>query len=396
MSESGYDAVQHFAKVAGARLEGLDAIVASNDGMAVGVLRALEERGIPVPGSIAVTGFDDVESAAFAIPPLTTVRQALSKLGRQGARGVLEWARLGTIPTGEEVNTELVIRRSCGCADGTSRAQQEAGAELSCSFESAVLMRRQHILDSLARTARGQLGGAGREWQAKLLNAFLADVTTEASAEFATFVEEMTEKFLTQTSSTKTCRDVVDCLRAQLIVPLRGDRARRERGEEIFYAAHQSIDKVVSRSIMRERAHLSHLVRSMSVVCNKLTSVQSVGHLRDAIETLLPQLHLQNYYVVTYRDHNPHRAELFMAHDRLAIDTASYPNLFDASLLLPPALLPALEGRAFAVLPLSLREHFLGHLLFELNLDHSYCYDPIADAIASGLHRTELGVPPAT
>jgi DNA-binding LacI/PurR family transcriptional regulator len=389
MAESGYDAVQHFAKVAGPRLEGLDAIVASNDSMAVGLLRGLEERGIAVPGTIAVTGFDDVESAAFANPPITTVRQALARLGRHGARGVLEWARLGTVPMSEEVNTELVVRRSCGCAEANAR-QQIASSTLNCSFESTVLMQRQRILDSLARAARGQLGSAGRDWQAKLLSAFLSDLGSEASQEFPNFVEDMTEKSLTKTSSARLCREVVDCLRSQLIGALYGDPNRRERADDIFYAAHQVIDKVVSRNMMRERAHLSHLVRSMSVVCNKLSSAQSISHLRESIGVLLPQLNLHNYYVVNYRNRDPRRAELLMARDGAAIDPAAYPSTFDASNLLPPPLLSALDGRAFAVLPLSLREHFLGHLLLELNLEQSYCYDPIADAIASGLHRAEL------
>ncbi|GAB4002981.1 hypothetical protein GCM10029992_42890 [Glycomyces albus] len=47
----------------------------ANDDMAIGLVRALTEAGRTVPGDVSVVGFDDVPSAAYLNPPLTTVRQ---------------------------------------------------------------------------------------------------------------------------------------------------------------------------------------------------------------------------------------------------------------------------------------------------------------------------------
>src|SRR5688572_25706112 len=58
-----------------------DAIVAANDWMALGALDALRTRGIRVPEDVAVVGFDDIDEARFAMPPLTTVRQSPRQLG---------------------------------------------------------------------------------------------------------------------------------------------------------------------------------------------------------------------------------------------------------------------------------------------------------------------------
>ena len=52
---------------------GCDAIVAANDWMALGALEALRARGLRVPEDVAVVGFDDLDDAKFATPPLTTV-----------------------------------------------------------------------------------------------------------------------------------------------------------------------------------------------------------------------------------------------------------------------------------------------------------------------------------
>jgi DNA-binding LacI/PurR family transcriptional regulator len=57
-----------------ARMTDVTAVFAANDHLALGILRALHERGRRVPGDISVVGFDDVPEAAYYIPPLTTIR----------------------------------------------------------------------------------------------------------------------------------------------------------------------------------------------------------------------------------------------------------------------------------------------------------------------------------
>ncbi|MBL8927894.1 MAG: LacI family DNA-binding transcriptional regulator [Pseudonocardia sp.] len=61
---------------------GATALVASNDLLAIGVLRRLEERGVPVPQTVSVTGFDDIFGADFCHPPLTTVTAPTEEAGR--------------------------------------------------------------------------------------------------------------------------------------------------------------------------------------------------------------------------------------------------------------------------------------------------------------------------
>jgi LacI family transcriptional regulator len=65
-----------------ARSERPDAIFAANDMMALGCLFALTERGLRVPGDVALAGFDDIPIARFVTPPLTTVRVRIAELGR--------------------------------------------------------------------------------------------------------------------------------------------------------------------------------------------------------------------------------------------------------------------------------------------------------------------------
>jgi LacI family transcriptional regulator len=90
-----------------------DAIVCGTDQAAVGVLQALREHGVSVPGDVAVTGFDDSVLAPACDPPLTSVRQPLEQLGTQAVQE-LTAAIEQHLPQPRSVmlEPELVIRSS--------------------------------------------------------------------------------------------------------------------------------------------------------------------------------------------------------------------------------------------------------------------------------------------
>ncbi|MFD7691665.1 LacI family DNA-binding transcriptional regulator, partial [Streptomyces sp. NPDC059781] len=76
-AESGYRAGLELA----ARDE-CTAVFAANDQMALGLLRALHERGRRVPEDVSVIGFDDIPEASSFLPPLTTLHQDFAEVGR--------------------------------------------------------------------------------------------------------------------------------------------------------------------------------------------------------------------------------------------------------------------------------------------------------------------------
>jgi LacI family transcriptional regulator len=95
------------------------AVFCFNDIAAIGAIRALSEAGLRVPADVSVVGFDDIQSAAFCTPSLTTVRQPLNEMGKRGARILLERiANPGKTELTAEVviEPELVIRESTGPA----------------------------------------------------------------------------------------------------------------------------------------------------------------------------------------------------------------------------------------------------------------------------------------
>jgi DNA-binding LacI/PurR family transcriptional regulator len=92
------------------------ALFAYNDLSAIGALRALRDSGLRVPEDVSVVGFDDINSAAFQIPSLTTVRQPLDKMGAIAGEVLLERIRGGKDPVEVTIDPELVVRESTGPA----------------------------------------------------------------------------------------------------------------------------------------------------------------------------------------------------------------------------------------------------------------------------------------
>ena len=91
------------------------AIVCYDDLAAIGAIRAMRDRGLRVPEDISVVGFDDIQSAAFNNPSITTIRQPLHQMGMIAARLLLQRIRRqGTVPGVLSVQPELVIRESTG------------------------------------------------------------------------------------------------------------------------------------------------------------------------------------------------------------------------------------------------------------------------------------------
>jgi LacI family transcriptional regulator len=99
------------------------ALMCYNDVSAFGAIRALVDHGMRVPEDVSVVGFDDIQSAAFHNPSLTTIRQPLNQMGQVAARILLKRIRgQATFPDSVPILPELVIREST-CPPGPRRGR---------------------------------------------------------------------------------------------------------------------------------------------------------------------------------------------------------------------------------------------------------------------------------
>ena len=92
-----------------------DAVFAGDDEAAIGVLQALKENGISVPGEVAVVGFDDQRLCPFLNPPLSTIHAPTDLVGVNAAEQLIKMIRNEPVEDIILLPTKLVIRESCGC-----------------------------------------------------------------------------------------------------------------------------------------------------------------------------------------------------------------------------------------------------------------------------------------
>jgi LacI family transcriptional regulator len=90
------------------------AVFAYNDFSAIGAIRSLREAGLKIPEDVSVVGFDDVNSAAFQNPSLTTIRQPLQKMAEIAAQTLLDRLNGKEVPKEILVEPELIVRESTG------------------------------------------------------------------------------------------------------------------------------------------------------------------------------------------------------------------------------------------------------------------------------------------
>jgi LacI family transcriptional regulator len=90
------------------------AVFASNDYMAIGAMSAFYTAGLRIPEDIAVVGFDDVPSACFASPPLTTIRVPIFELGSRALLRLVDLVegRNGSTHHDEVLPVQLIVRES--------------------------------------------------------------------------------------------------------------------------------------------------------------------------------------------------------------------------------------------------------------------------------------------
>ena len=112
--ESGYSAMCRLLHLP----ERPDAVIAANDLMAMGAMRAIQEQGLRIPEDIALIGYDDIALTAYTSPPLTTIRQSGDKMGQMAAETLIAAiAGNGECEHSVVIEPELVQRGTVATSD---------------------------------------------------------------------------------------------------------------------------------------------------------------------------------------------------------------------------------------------------------------------------------------
>lgn len=136
------------------------ALVVATDRNAIGLMRVLTAAGLDLPGDLAVIGFDNIASAAFTTPTLSSISQRFDTIGAQAGRLLLEQVRgERTTPEGRTLPVHVVVRESCGCTSAEDRPRPGAAGEQAITTLEAQL-HAAIVVGSKATSAGGVVRAA--------------------------------------------------------------------------------------------------------------------------------------------------------------------------------------------------------------------------------------------
>jgi DNA-binding LacI/PurR family transcriptional regulator/signal transduction histidine kinase len=394
--EGGVDAV---AVLLDQRQVDFDAIVVSNDQMALGVLDAFRARGVRVPRDIAIIGFDDIQEARYTAPPLTTIRQPLREQGRLAIEALQRRLRGEHIDDVLTLPTELVIRRSCGCFSDARRvyatsepAVPAAGSHDVPGVEESLRARRPRILEAMRQAVAGLTEGVLEGWEVELLDAIETELRGGAPNGFADRVNVLLETVMQTGATGSAWQPAFSALRRELLPCLAIDPVMRSRAEDLLQEARVLVGDAVEHSQAQHRLAIERRTRMLSDAAEALSAAFDVDSLAEALRESLPRLGIPSAYVVLDEGNGATGARVAFAHDaaREQVDLDRFRGLSPAGSVAPEGLLPTDHLFGMAVEPLFFKDDAFGYAAFEMGPIGGGVYETLRGEISGALKVTSL------
>jgi diguanylate cyclase (GGDEF)-like protein len=383
LRESGAKAVHTLFEERGLRKDDVDAIVCADDAMALGALGALLARGLRVPRDIALTGFDDIEFGRYAPAPLTTVRQPIAQQMRYGVR-LLASALNGEPldPGSVTFQSEFVQRRSCGCSirDRDSTPSWSSVGERR-DFAVALRSRWDTVVQDLQTAAHGALELVSEEWENRLLDGLLVQLSGQAHEAFFEAVEDILNSLLQQRGEVGACQDVLVALRRHAMLCASDPDVRARLGDLLQEGLLIASDMSAISQAQR-RAEALETRRVLGDATTALLVAPDLATLSEIAANHLPQLGIKSAVIALFTEANRLTQEL----DALLVfnegGRTSLCYRFESRALAPAGFL---DGRSVIAEPLGFRGERLGIALFEYGSYDSILVGELRQAISSSV-----------
>lgn len=381
----------------------VQAIVASNDNMALGAMAALEARGIHVPYDMALTGFDDTQMAQLAMPSLTTVHQPMFELGTQAMDLLLAKIAGEEVPAKVLLPTKLVIRQSCGCPDPmVARTLTQATSIAGQPVEQALTAQHEQIVAELTLLLGSPAKTAG--WLEELLAPFAVDMKEEHGSALMSVLDKILRQVTQDGDDISRWQDVISTLRHHLH-PSSGDPDLSIRAEDLWHQARVFVGEAMRKAVAYRQLQADQQNITVRIFGQALVTTFEFATLLNIIAERMPPLGIPACYLALYEDPQPYEyphpapewSRLVMAYhenglplqsDHVEPDTAK--RRFRSSMLLPPELWPRDKRYTLIVEPLYFQNDQLGFALLEMGTATSPVYEIVREQISSALKSVLL------
>jgi signal transduction histidine kinase/DNA-binding LacI/PurR family transcriptional regulator/AraC-like DNA-binding protein len=376
------------------RLVTIDALVAANDHMAIDAMQALQARGIRVPQDVAVTGFDNLESAQAVVPQLTTVELPAQKEARLATDLLLQGR---PAQNRIDVQTELVLRQSCGCQ---SMAMAKAEVSIPPAVGAAAGMPLFQVLADQCEAIQAAMLEACDPSPAQtdldliieLCAAFTQDLQDADGEAFISFLKSLANSASVERMNLTEWQGLLSAHR-HTVLPLLNDARLIRRAENLWQHGRVCLAETALNLEAQREYRSNQLDAALRTVGERLITTFNLTGLMDMVVSELPRLGIPACYVVLYPDRDPRapQAKLIVAYDqdgRLPLEPGGRP--VETSAILPANVLPRHRRYSHAVCPLNFHEDHLGYVVFEIGPRNGMMYETLSLQLSSALRGALL------
>jgi signal transduction histidine kinase/DNA-binding LacI/PurR family transcriptional regulator len=396
--ESGRAAMRTLLDERGLRIQ---AVAASNDRMALGAIEVLQQRGIQVPDSVAVTGFDNVSESQSAGVPLTTVHQSFAETGRLAVETLKKRIAGERV---EEINilpAKMVVRWSCGC--------------LPESVKSANVLPREVVhtgrLENKREAAvRALIGAAGipemdphraqyRDVFARTWDVFLASLRESHKSEaFLKMTQSMVEVLQRHGYDSTAWNNVISTFRKYALGGISSDTSMLH-AENLFQQARMLVGELSQRAQAFHHLQFEQQEETLGGFGFSMAPAITLDDIGEAISTHFPQMGLKRWYVMYYSDAEtpdsissppPESYRLLLQYDQNKFQVPPEKSTIATGRLVPRGKTPEDHRYTAIVMPLSLGGNRFGFMWTEVGPTDWDVYVRLKNLLSSALLRTML------
>ncbi len=382
----GKDAVTELLDV---RRKQFDAIIASNDQMALRSMKELDRRGIAIPTVIAVAGFDDTVDASSSTPALTTARQPFTLMGKKVFGNLMALMNGNTVAERENVPAELVIRQSCGCLSAYAGNDEPVGGQADGPDRDAFFEARKAVfLEELGRMQFGAHADKVVRQAERLFDLFYDQILKNKDESPPNALYEIIDAAAKNTDV--ECFQAVLTLTRKLLFPLLAPGEVLEKAESFFHSARMIVTDILIAQKKREIIESLRHRDLVSIMSEILANIVEMTQLREVLYRTIPSLSIRNFLAAEYvpgADGKESASLIALIRDGVAYDGEEL--VYSPDALFPSETL-AFDSRLFFVMPLLCQGERLGYVIFDDTEEERTSYVVIARDIAKSIYICRL------
>jgi signal transduction histidine kinase/AraC-like DNA-binding protein len=370
-----------------------DAAITGDDFVALGVIEAIQMRGLRVPDDIAVIGFDDTPYARASIPPLTTIHQSSYDQGFQGVELLLAQLNGDAYPMEISLPTRLMVRQSCGCSNPVV-LRAIAATQLAESHPIWLKSRRERdqITDAMARAVREITDTINAQQIETLCDAFAYAMADPGSHMFIETLDSELQEMIATENDVFAFQDVISTMR-RIILPLLVDREEIVLATNLWGQARVLIGETALRIQAQRNLKAELQSRLLRTIGQEFITTFDLEDLMKLFIQEIPKLGIANYWLAQYEEASsvPEWAVLVAGSGNSQLITRPREERRFAAHRLAIDWIAQRKGPFYIVIePLYFRDRQLGFAIFEPGPRDGTIYETLRGHLTTALHGALL------